>query len=937
MKAKKTTALLMATLVPFGVIAGTPQAFAAGSNVTSEYGQQSENMIKGTNTLTDVVKNAGKDLKKDGKLVGSGTVLDSKGKSNPDTSSSTKATSQAANAVAKSEVNKGNAGSRKRVTRSVDSSESQPEKVSITKDNFLDYFRVNGSATYDKDKGIVTITPEAMAQSGNFSLKSRINMGQSFKLIGKVNLGSKTKDGADGIGFAFHTGNTTDVGAGGGNLGIGGLRSATGFKLDTFFNAYVAPQGDCFDVNEKHFQYGWDNDPRDLGQFGAWITTSYKEVEGQDKSHKYGRWWAETDSKSAQQLDPNDLDGKFHDFTIEYNGISKKLTITYRSNAGIKTWEKTVSTPEKIMSMVVTASTGNYTNLQQFQIESFDIYQSASVDVRYVDEQDRDLAEGSVTYPNGAFKGKTYKTEQKVIPGYDFVGMKEGSLPASGTLDDWGTNGTVTYVYRQGIDQITDQAKLNKTVTRTIKYVYADGKTEGRPTLKATVTQEAKFTRTGERNRVTGKETFSAWTPANNALAKEDTPVVKGFLADKVNVAAKTVTADDKDIEETVTYKKLGSYVPQVPEGLKPQPKLPYPNDPKDPSKPGPNLPVIPHVPGVTPVAPDGTTPLTPKDPDDPSKGYNPPPIPDDPTQDTPINYVKDGQKATITFIDQTDGNKELAKVIESGKSGESIGTTNYEKRLKELTDKGYEVVKDDFKGPKNFDNDNQKDQTFTVTLSQGIDQITDQAKLNKTVTRTIKYVYADGKTEGRPTLKATVTQEAKFTRTGERNRVTGKETFSAWTPANNALAKEDTPVVKGFLADKVNVAAKTVTADDKDIEEIVTYKKLENPNPPVLNPDPTPKPPAPNPDPTPKPPAPTPDPTPKPPAPTPDPTPKPPAPTPNPVPNPPAHQPQPEKHIGMIPKTGESTTFAGLLAAIGFSIAGLAIRLKRKMMEENK
>ena len=37
MKVKKATVLLMATLVPFGVMAGTTQAFAAGGNVTSEY------------------------------------------------------------------------------------------------------------------------------------------------------------------------------------------------------------------------------------------------------------------------------------------------------------------------------------------------------------------------------------------------------------------------------------------------------------------------------------------------------------------------------------------------------------------------------------------------------------------------------------------------------------------------------------------------------------------------------------------------------------------------------------------------------------------------------------------------------------------------------------------------------------------------------------
>ena len=43
----------------------------------------------------------------------------------------------------------------------------------------------------------------------------------------------------------------------------------------------------------------------------------------------------------------------------------------------------------------------------------------------------------------------------------------------------------------------------------------------------------------------------------------------------------------------------------------------------------------------------------------------------------------------------------------------------------------------------------------------------------------------------------------------------------------------------------------------------------------------------------------------------------------------------QPKKHIGVIPKTGESASFAGLLAALGFSIAGLEILRKKKMMEE--
>ena len=734
-------------------------------------------------------------------------------------------------AAAQNEVNKGYADFRRVGVSGSSSFDSKTGETTVTKENFLDYFRLNGSATYNKDDGTVTLTPDEPSKGGNFSLKSKINMNQSFKLTGEVNIGDKTqaKGGADGIGFAFHTGDTTDLGASGGNLGIGGLRNATGFKLDTYRNVYAPPRGDRFDTNGKgFFEYGWSEDPK-LDQYGAWVNTTLKKIPGnfQGKSVEYERWWAETDFNSAQSLDSSDLDNKFHKFTIDYNGTTKELTITYESNSGTKEWKKVVSTPEDVMSMVVTASTGGFKNLQQFKIKSFNFYQGASVDVRYEDEQGRVIAEGSVTYPQGAFKGKTYTTEQKNIPNYDFVGMKNGSLPPSGSLADWGSNGTVTYVYRQGKEPVTDPAKLNSKVTRTIKYEYADGQTAGRPALKAPVTQEATFTRTGERNRVTGEETFTPWTPATKELAQEDTPVVTGFVADKANVAAKTVTPDDKDSEEVVQYKKLGSYVPNVPDGLPKVPNLPYPNDPTDPTKPGTDLPLIPHVPGTTPVGPDGTTPLTPKDPNDPSKGYNPPPIPNDPTQDTPINYVKDGQKAIITFVDQDDNNKELGKVVENGKSGDPIGTSNYETRLKELTDKGYEVVNDEFAGPKNFDNDDKKDQQFVVTLRQGKEPVTDPAKLNSKVTRTIKYEYADGQTAGRPALKAPVTQEATFTRTGERNRVTGEETFTPWTPATKELAQEDTPVVTGFVADKANVAAKTVTPDDKDSEEVVQYKKL--------------------------------------------------------------------------------------------------------------
>ncbi|KLD57295.1 adhesin, partial [Lactiplantibacillus plantarum] len=50
----------------------------------------------------------------------------------------------------------------------------------VDKDNFLKYFSLNGSATYDAKTGIVNITPHQTNNVGNFSLTSKIDMNKSF-------------------------------------------------------------------------------------------------------------------------------------------------------------------------------------------------------------------------------------------------------------------------------------------------------------------------------------------------------------------------------------------------------------------------------------------------------------------------------------------------------------------------------------------------------------------------------------------------------------------------------------------------------------------------------------------------------------------------------------------------------------------------------------
>jgi len=274
----------------------------------------------------------------------------------------------------------------------------------------------------------------------------------------------------------------------------------------------------------------------------------------------------------------------------------------------------------------------------------------------------------SNTYPTDGVFDKDVNTDQEFT-----VTLKERVVPV--TPDQPKTPGTPVDPnnpegpkYPAGLEE----KDLNKTVTRTITYVYEDGtpvlNEDGTPKV---VTQEAKFTREAKVNLVTGEVTYGDWTPAQD-LAEVSSPVVKGFVADKASVPAVNVTADSKDTTEVVTYKPLGSWVPNIPG--QPTDPIKYPNDPTDPTKPGTDKPVLPYVPGHTPVDGNGQ-PLKPVDPKDPSKGYITPDIPTDPGKDTPINYVANKANLVVKYVDENGKDLIPAETTE-GKVGDEYSTT---------------------------------------------------------------------------------------------------------------------------------------------------------------------------------------------------------------------------------------------------------------------
>ncbi|MDN6002111.1 MAG: LPXTG cell wall anchor domain-containing protein [Enterococcus sp.] len=247
--------------------------------------------------------------------------------------------------------------------------------VIVTKDNFLNYFNLLGSAAngYDPTTGIVTLTPDKNGQVGNLTLKNKIDLNHDFVLDGLINLGSDP-NGADGVSFGFHTGKTTDLGIPGGNLGIGGLENAIGFKLDTYRNGYQAPSAN---------QFGWAADVANVSYpYGTFVTTSQKQIRGSD-GKMYTRWWAEPDAGSAKSLGRTYMDGKFHPLNVSYSGAEKTLTITFDTTYK---WTRKVDAKEAL-ALVVSASTGGAKNLQQFKLNQFGFDPQGVINTRYVDRE----------------------------------------------------------------------------------------------------------------------------------------------------------------------------------------------------------------------------------------------------------------------------------------------------------------------------------------------------------------------------------------------------------------------------------------------------------------------------------------------------------------------------------------------------------------------
>ncbi|MCD7122888.1 MucBP domain-containing protein [Limosilactobacillus albertensis] len=261
--------------------------------------------------------------------------------------------------------------------------------------------------------------------------------------------------------------------------------------------------------------------------------------------------------------------------------------------------------------------------------------------VNYVDQDNNNAqiaTSGNLTGKAGSVINYSTADQIKQLEARGYVLVTDG-FPAGATFDDNADQNQVfTVVLKHGHAPVGPKnpeepgtpvnpgypegpkwpAKDNysKDYTSTVHFVDNNGNK-----MRDDNVQTSTWTRTLIIDKVTGQilNPNENWTSDKASYNEVKVPVINGYVADKANVPAKE--AVQQNIEDTVTYTKVGNIVPVDPSGnrIPNVPVVPYTNDPTDPTKVVPNEPV-PSVPGMTP----NVTTVT----------------PDHPTVDTPVVYT---------------------------------------------------------------------------------------------------------------------------------------------------------------------------------------------------------------------------------------------------------------------------------------------------------
>ena len=243
----------------------------------------------------------------------------------------------------------------------------------VTKANFADHFRVIGNTSwYNPNTGIISLTDDTNNLVSAAYLTSKLDISQGFHLTGKVNLGhrSMAQNSGNGVSFILSPNSPGEIGKAGPAVGIGGLKNAFGFKLDT-----------KFDGQESTFAKADPSYLNQLGAFGAFIHTT------QDYQHKAITYNSKNGIEGPKLLRGKPDNNLFYPFSFEFNPKTEMLKVLYEG----QTWERNIADWLRLskttkFNLTIFASTGpNGSNKQQFKFGSFTYLPTSTVYVQYKD------------------------------------------------------------------------------------------------------------------------------------------------------------------------------------------------------------------------------------------------------------------------------------------------------------------------------------------------------------------------------------------------------------------------------------------------------------------------------------------------------------------------------------------------------------------------
>ena len=424
-------------------------------------------------------------------------------------------------------------------------------------------------------------------------------------------------------------------------------------------------------------------------------------------------------------------------------------------------------------------------------------------------------SERQYDYTNGIATIRSDRTwdfnQSRVV---DLVQFANGSQGLDASIDANGGGQYLAPGYRYHIIVEKDTKDVTKATSQTVTYTGADTKTPAANT-------QNDFSFNGKEDPTTNTTT---WTETTHTYGTVKTPVVIGYYADKAVAGGKTVTPDAPNATDTVTYKAFGKFI-AVDENGNPIPGVSttaYTNDPNDATKMIAIDKTLPSIPGYTVKVVPAT--------------------PGDLSSDTKVVYVKNDQKASVTYRDETSGSI-LETVALAGKSGEAINYSTAE-RIKHYQDLGYALVTDGYPAGASFDLDSTVDQAWTVSFKRvALDFNPDNAHepgtpiypnqpngpkwpakdaYLKDVTYTVHYTSKNRNAK----LPADSVQKAQWKRSLTLDSVTGDIlTAGEWKADKTKFDLVIIPLVNGYFADKGRVASQDVTMDNK--VETVTYTKF--------------------------------------------------------------------------------------------------------------